>query len=55
MGTVIQLKTSINNSYLDLKNSFDDKLILIDERIKEKLSSKVNLVDQMTKYHLKTG
>ena len=55
MGTVIQLKTKINNSYLDLKNSFDDKLILIDERIKEKLSSKVNLVDQMTKYHLKTG
>ena len=55
MGTVIQLKTKINNSYLDLKNSFDDKLILIDERIKEKLSSKVNLVDQMTKYQLKTG
>ena len=55
MGTVIQLKTKINNSYLDLKNSFDDKLILIDERIKEKLSSKVNLVDLMTKYHLKTG
>ena len=55
MGTVIQLKTKINNSYLDLKNSFDDKLILIDERIKEKLSSKVNLVDEMTKYHLKTG
>ena len=55
MGTVVQLKTKINNSYLDLKNSFEDKLILIDERIKEKLSSKVNLVDQMTKYHLKTG
>ena len=55
MGTVVQLKTKINNSYLDLKNSFDDKLILIDERIKEKLSSKVNLVDQMTKYQLKTG
>ena len=55
MGTVIQLKTKINNSYLDLKHSFDDKLILIDERIKEKLSSKVNLVDEMTKYHLKTG
>ena len=55
MGTVVQLKTKINNSFLDLKNSFEDKLILIDERIKEKLSSKVNLVDQMTKYHLKTG
>ena len=55
MGTVIQLKTKINNSYLDLKNTFEDKLILIDERIKEKLSSRVGLVDQMTKYHLKTG
>ena len=55
MGTVIQLKTKINNSYLDLKDSFEDKLILVDERIKEKLSSKVNLVDQMTEYHLKTG
>ena len=39
MGTVIQLKTKINNSYLDLKNTFEDKLILIDERIKEKLST----------------
>ena len=55
MGTVIQLKTKINNSYLDLKNSFEDKLILVDERIKEKLNSEVNLVDEMTKYHLKTG
>ena len=55
MGTVVQLKTKVNNSYLELKNSFEDKLILIDEKIKEKLNSKVNLVDQMTKYHLQTG
>lgn len=55
MGTVIQLKNRINNSYLELKNSVEDKLILVDEKIKSKLLSKVNLVDEMTKYHLRTG
>ena len=37
MGTVVQLKTKINNSYSELKNSVEDKLILVDERIKQKL------------------
>ena len=55
MGSVVQLKTKINNSYAELKNSVDDKLILVDEKIKQKLTSKVDLVDEMTKYHLKTG
>jgi len=55
MGSVVQLKTKINNSYLELKNSVEDKLILVDEKVKQKLSSKVDLVDEMTKYHLKTG
>ena len=55
MGTVVQLKSKINNSYSELKNSVEDKLILVDERIKQKLSSKVELVDEMTKYHLNTG
>ena len=55
MGTVVQLKTKINNSYSELKNSVEDKLILVDERIKQKLVSKVDLVDEMTKYHIKTG
>ena len=55
MGTVVQLKTKINNSYLQLKDSVDDKLILVDEKIKQKLSSKVELVDEMTKYHISTG
>ncbi len=55
MGTVVQLKNQINNSYLELKNSVEDKLILVDEKIKSKLFSKVNLVDEMTKYHLRTG
>ena len=33
----------------------DDKLVLVEEKIKSKLSSKVELVDEMTKYHLRTG
>ena len=55
MGTVIQLKKQINNSYTDLKNSVDDKLILVEEKINSRLASKVELVQKMTKYHLKTG
>ncbi len=55
MGTVVQLNNRINNSYSDLKNAAEDKLVLVEEKIKTKLSSKVQLVDEMTKYHLRTG
>jgi len=55
MGTVVHLKKRINNSYLELKNSVDEKLILVEEKIKSKLYSKVSLVDEMTSYHLRTG
>ena len=55
MGTVIQLKKQINNSYTDLKNSVEDKLILVEEKINSRLASKVELVQKMTKYHLSTG
>ena len=55
MGSVVQLKNRINNSYMELKNSVDEKLILVEEKIKTKLLSKVELVDEMTKYHLRTG
>ena len=55
MGTVIQLKEQINNSYSDLVNSVEDKLILVEEKITSKLMSKVDLVNKMGKYHLKTG
>ena len=55
MGTVVQLNNKINNSYSELKNSVEDKLILVEERIKSKLSSQVDLVDEMTRYHLRTG
>ena len=55
MGTVVQLKKQINNSYLELKNSVEDKLVLVEERIKTQLTSKVELVEEMTAYHLNTG
>ena len=55
MGTVIQLKKQINNSYSELRNSVEDKLILVEEKITSKLTSKVDLVHKMTEYHIKTG
>ena len=55
MGTVVQLKKQINNSYSELKNSVEDKLVLVEERIKTQLTSKVELVEEMTAYHLNTG
>ena len=50
MGTVVQLKKQINNSYFQLKNSVEDKLLLVEEKIKFKLSSDVELVQKMTTY-----
>jgi len=55
MGTVIQLRKQINNSYFDLKNSVEEKLVLVEEKIKTKLNSNVELVQKMTNYHIKTG
>ena len=55
MGTVVQLKNQINNSYSELKSSVEDKLVLVEERIKAQLTSKVDLVQEMTSYHLTTG
>jgi len=55
MGTVVQLKKQINNSYFQLKDSVDEKLFLVEEKIKSKLVSNVELVQEMTEYHIKTG
>jgi len=55
MGTVVQLKNQINNSYFQLKDSVEEKLILTEERIKSKLISDIQLVKKMTDYHLETG
>ena len=55
MGTVVQLNNQINNSYSELKSSVEDKLTLVEEKIKTKLLSKVELVEEMTNYHIRTG
>ena len=55
MGTVIQLKNQINNSYFQLKDSVENRLLLVEEKIKQKLSSEVELVQKMTDYHLDSG
>ena len=55
MGTVVQLKNQINDSYFQLKQSVEDKLVLTEERIKSKLASDVVLVQKMTDYHIETG
>ena len=55
MGTVVQLKNQINDSYFQLKNSVEDKLDLTEEKIKSKLASDVELVQKMTSYHVKSG
>ena len=55
MWTVVQLKNQINDSYFQLKDSVEEKLILTEEKIKSKLSSDVQLVQKMTDYHIETG
>ena len=55
MGTVIQLKKKINNSYFQLKESVDEKIVLVEEKIKSKLVSNIDLVQKMTDYHVQTS
>ena len=55
MGTVVQLKNQINDSYFQLKESVEDKLVLTEEKIKSKLASDVELVQKMSSYHIETG
>lgn len=55
MGSVIPLKKEINNSYLELKNLVGNKLDNVNQQIKYKLASEINLIHKMTNYHLKSG
>ena len=55
MGTVVKLKSHINDSYFQLKDSVEDKLVLTEEKIKSKLTSDVELVQKMTEYYIETG
>ena len=47
MGTVIQLKNQINNSYFQLKDSVEDKLLLVEEKIKLKFAATVLLFSML--------
>jgi len=55
MGLVIPLKKEIDNSYLELKNLVGNRLDNVNELIKYKLTSEINLIHKMTNYHLKSG
>ena len=55
MGSVIPLKKEVNNSYLELINLVGNKLDDVNQQIKHKLASEINLIHKMTSYHLKSG
>ena len=55
MGSVIPLKKQISNSYIELKNLVENKLDQVNQRIKYKLTSEINLIHKITNYHLKSG
>ena len=55
MGSVVPLKKEIDNSYLELKNLVGTKLDDVNQQIKYKLASEINLIHKMTSYHLKSG
>jgi len=55
MGSVIPLKKEINNSFLELKNLVGSRLEDVNQRIKFKLASEINLIHKMTSHHLNSG
>ena len=55
MGSIIPLKKEIKNSYLELKGLVGDKLEQVNQQIKYKLASEINLIHKMINYHLKSG
>ena len=55
MGSVIPLKKSVNSAYLDLKNILNTKLDSVERLIRSKLESEVELIKEMSDYHLGSG
>jgi octaprenyl-diphosphate synthase len=55
MGSVIPLKKEIDNSYMELKNLVENRLDNVNQQIKYRLASEINLIHKMTDYHLKSG
>ena len=48
MGSVIPLKKEIDSSYAELKKLVKDKLDQVNQRIKYKLASEINLIHKIT-------
>ena len=55
MGSVVPLKKSANSAYLELKDLLSEKLQRVENLIKLKLKSDVNLIEKMSNHHLSSG
>ena len=55
MGAVVQLKSKVNDSYNDLRSSVDQKISLVEDKIKSRLESDVSLIYEMVNHHLSSG
>ena len=55
MGSVIPLKKEIDNSYIELKNLVGNRLEYVNQQIKYRLASEINLIHKMISFHLKSG
>jgi len=55
MGAVVQLKRKVNDSYNELRSLVDQKISLVENKIKSRLESDVNLISKMVVHHLGSG
>ena len=55
MGVVVQLKTKANDSYNELRSSVEQKISLVEDKIKSSLESNVDLIYEMVTHHLSSG
>ena len=55
MGLVIPLKKEIDNSYIELKTLVGNRLEDVNQQIKYKLASEINLIHKITNHHLRSG
>ena len=55
MGSVVPFKKEVENTYIELKKLVKDKLDKVNQLIKYKLASEINLIHKITNYHLKSG
>ena len=55
MGTVVQLKNQINDSYFQLKDSVEDKLVLPPATPTPQLPPPADLLQKLTAHHIHTA